>query len=176
MVTVDGFFAGPNGEINWHHVDAEFNKDSLAFLDDVDTLMFGRVTYELMASYWPTEEALKDDTAIAQKMNSLPKLVFSTQPEVPEWNNTTLLHTINADEISKLKHSPGKDIAIFGSGTIVSTLTELGLIDEYIFVVNPVVLGRGKSLFSGATHNKDLTLVGTKQFTSGNIALSYVPA
>src|SRR5258708_25381331 len=90
MVSVDGFFAGPNGEIDWHNVDEEFNTFAIEQLDSVDTLVFGRVTYELMASYWPTAEALKDDSVVAAKMNALPKIVFSKTLEKVEWNNSLL--------------------------------------------------------------------------------------
>jgi dihydrofolate reductase len=174
MITVDGFFAGVNGEIDWHQVDEEFNADSAEFLEGVDTLIFGRVTYDLMASYWPTEEVMKEDPIIAGKMNSLEKIVFSKTVEKSDWNNTKMHLDIKKDEIEKLKQSPGKDIAIFGSGTIVSVFAELGLIDEYIFVVNPMILGKGKTLFADIGNKLGLKLVKTKEFKSGNIALTYV--
>ncbi len=175
MITVDGFFAGPNGEIDWHRVDAEFNQDSMEFLENVDTLMFGRVTYDLMASYWPTPEGLKDDTVIASKMNSLPKIVFSKTENKALWNNSKMITEINAEEIKKIKQAPGKDIAIFGSGMIVSALTELDLIDEYIFIVNPVILGKGKSLFMELKKKPKLKLLKTYEFKSGNVSLCYKP-
>src|SRR5437879_2097801 len=146
MITVDGFFAGPHGEIDWHNVDAEFNEYALRLLDSVDTFLFGRVTYELMASYWPTPLGLKDDPEIAEKMNSLAKVVFSKTLEKVEWQNSRLVKNDLATEVAELKQQPGKDIAIFGSGTIVSELAKLNLIDEYRLTVNPVILGAGKSL------------------------------
>lgn len=175
MITVDGFFAGSKGEIDWHHVDAEFNQDSEEFLENIDTLMFGRITYDLMASYWPTPAALKDDKTIARKMNSLQKIVFSKTTDEVTWNNSRVISEINAAEIQKIKDSPGKDIAIFGSGMIVSALTELGLIDEYRFIVNPVILGKGKSLFASLKKIPNLKLLETYEFKSGNVLLSYKP-
>ena len=175
MITVDGFFAGPKGEIDWHHVDAEFNEHSVEFLNTIDTLMFGRITYDLMASYWPTPEGLKDDPIIADKMNSLSKIVFSKTVDKAMWNNSKMFPEINAEEIKKMKESSGKDIAIFGSGIIVTALTELGLIDEYRFIVNPVILGKGKTLFANLEKKPGLELLKTHEFKSGNISLSYKP-
>jgi dihydrofolate reductase len=175
MITVDGFFAGPNGEIDWHHVDTEFNEDSLKFLDTIDTLIFGRITYDLMASYWPTPEGLKDDPIIADKMNSLSKIVFSKTVGKATWNNSKIFSEINVEEIKKMKEAAGKDIAIFGSGTIVTALTELGLIDEYRFIVNPVILGKGKTLFANLEKKPKLKLLKTHEFKSGNVSLSYKP-
>jgi len=175
MITVDGFFAGEKGEIDWHHVDAEFNENATKFLDTVDTLMFGRVTYDLMESYWPTSAALKDDPIIANKMNSLRKIVFSKTADKALWNNSMMFSEISEDEIKKMKQSPGKDIAIFGSGMIVSALTDLGLIDEYRFIVNPVILGKGKTLFANLEKKPGLKLIDVHEFKSGNVSLSYKP-
>jgi dihydrofolate reductase len=176
MITVDGFFAGLHEEIGWHHVDTEFNEYAISVLDTVDTLLFGRVTYDLMASHWPTARAIEDDPIIAGKMNSLPKIVFSRSLEVVTWNNSKTLHGINADEILKMKQGTGKDIMIYGSGTVVSALTGLGLIDEYRLIVNPVILGKGKSLFTDVHSQPNLRLLETKTFASGNVLLSYKSA
>src|SRR6266481_5136537 len=173
MITVDGFFAGPNGEINWHRVDAEFNKFAIAALDAASTLFFGRVTYELMASYWPTPDAIKDDGEVAERMNRLQKIVFSKEQESLAWNNSRIVTNIVREEIIKLKESPGKDILIFGSGTIVSALTDMGLVDEYRFFVNPVVLGKGKTLFANTKGNVNLKFVSTQAFSNGNVLLVY---
>jgi dihydrofolate reductase len=173
MVSVDGFFAGPEGEIDWHVVDGEFNDYAAGVLSSVDTLIFGRVTYDLMAGYWPTPDALKNDHAIAEKMNSLPKIVFSAGKEPAGWNNTKIFYEINPEEISKLKQGPGKDMIIYGSGTIVEAFTRFGLIDEYRFIVNPVVLGRGKSLFPNLEERQKLKFIRSKEFSSGNVLLSY---
>lgn len=175
MLTVDGFFCGPNGEIDWHAVDGEFNEYAIGVLNTVDTLMFGRVTYELMARYWPTPEGQKDNAAIADKMNGLQKIFFSKSEQNMDWNNSTVRHEIDANEITRMKQAPGKDIIIFGSGTIVDALAKLGLIDEFRFIVNPVILGKGKTLFPTVEGGRKLKLLRTQTFASGNVLSCYEP-
>jgi dihydrofolate reductase len=106
LISLDGFFEGPNKEIDWHNVDDEFNKFANEFLDSVDLLLFGRITYELMASYWPTENAIKDDPMVANRMNSISKIVFSKTLDKAEWINTKLIKENVVDEILKLKQLP----------------------------------------------------------------------
>ena len=176
LISLDGFIAGPNGEIDWHNVDAEFNEYAIELLGNVDTLLFGRVTYELMAAYWPTSDAIKNDPIVAGKMNSLQKIVVSRTLDKAEWNNTRLIKENIPEEISKMKQQNGKNIAIFGSSSIVSDFAKLGLIDEYMIIVNPVVLGRGKPLFKDMDKRLNLKLLKTKSFGSGNVLLHYEPA
>lgn len=173
MVSLDGYFAGPHDEIDWHVVDDDFNANAEALLNSVDLLVFGRITYEVMASYWPTPAALHDDPIIATKMNELPKVVFSHTLTQVNWQNARLASASPADEITALKQQPGKDMVIFGSGTIVSALTPRGLIDEYRIFVAPVILGSGKPLVTGITNRVGLHLAGTKTFGSGVVALTY---
>ena len=175
MVSLDGYFEGPNQEIDWHNVDAEFNEFALSQTNDVDTLLFGRVTYQLMASYWPTEAAKYDDPAVAERMNSLPKIVFSRTLDSVEWNNTRLIKDNVVEEITKLKQQPGKDIAIFGSSNLCVSLIKMGLIDEFRIMVNPIVLGDGHPLFNGLGGKLNLKLLKTKTFNSGNVLLYYQP-
>jgi dihydrofolate reductase len=173
MVTLDGFFEGPNREIDWHHVDEEFNGFAIDQLNSADGLLFGRVTYEMMASYWPTSAATTNDPIVAGKMNALSKFVFSRTLKKAEWNNTKLVKENIAEEISKLKQQPGKDLLLFGSADLASTLTQLGLIDEYRIMINPVVLGSGKPLFQGIKDKVNLKLLKTRTFRSGNVLLYY---
>jgi len=173
MITLDGFFEGPSREIDWHKVDEEFNEFALAQLNSTDLLLFGRVTYELMANYWPTESALIDDPIVANKMNMIPKVVFSKTLKKPEWNNTRLVKENIIEEVTTLKHQTGKDIAIFGSSDVAVTLMHAGLIDEYRIMINPVVLGNGKSIFNGVKDKYSLKLIRTKTFRSGNVLLYY---
>lgn len=176
LVTLDGYFEGPNREIDWHNVDDEFNEFAIEQLNTTDLLLFGRVTYELMASYWPTETAVKNDPIVAGKMNSLPKIVFSNMLSSVEWNNTRLVKENITEEILKLKQQPGKDIFIFGSSDLSLTFIKHGLIDEYRIIVNPVVLGSGKPLFKGIDSRLNLKLIKTRTFKSGNVLLYYEPA
>ncbi len=175
LVTLDGFFAGPNGEIDWHRVDAEFNNFAIAQLNSAAGLVFGRKTYDLMAGYWPTDAAIKDDPMVAGLMNSLPKIVFSRTLARADWNNTRLLNGNIAEEITRLKQSPGKDWLLFGSANLASTFTRLGLIDEYRLMVNPVILGSGQALFQGVPETMALRLANNKTFGNGNVLLSYQP-
>ncbi len=178
VVSLDGYFAGIDGNIDWHMVDDEFNQYAVKTIAGFDTMLFGRVTYELFESYWP--KALEDaqtsseDMAIARAINDMQKIVFSTTLDKVTWNNSKLSSYITAEEIKKLKAEPGKDIVIYGSGTIVRELTSLGLIDEYRFMVNPVVIGTGKRLFKDMPAFT-LKLLDTKTFTSGNVLLTYKP-
>ena len=175
MVTLDGYFEGPNREIDWHNVDAEFNEYAVDMLNSVDTLIFGRVTYELMAGYWPTPDATKNDPIVAERMNNLPKIVFSKTLDKVAWSNTRLVKDNIEEEIEKMKKRPGKDMAILGSGSIVSLFAQRGLVDEYRLMVNPVVLGQGNPLFKGIGDRIYLKLLGTRTFRSGNVLLYYGP-
>jgi dihydrofolate reductase len=176
VTTVDGYYEGPNQEFDWPVVDQEFNEFGLQQLEEFDTLLFGRVTYQGMAAYWPTPAAEQDDPRVAAKMNGLPKIVVSRTLEAAEWANTRLLSGDLAEELTRLKQQPGKDIAIFGSSNLTVSLLQLGLVDELRIMVHPVVLGDGKSLFRTATERISLTLVGTRAFESGSVMLYYRPA
>ena len=179
MVSLDGFFAGPKGEIDWHIVDEEFNRYAVDLLNTVDTILFGRVTYQLFESYWPaaalSPSTSKSDLEISHKINNMTKIVFSKTLEKVEWKNARLVKEVIPDEIVKIKKQPGKDMVIFGSGSIVSTFAQLGLVDEYRIIVNPVVLGSGKPLFKDIRGRINLKLLKTKTFSSGNVLLVYQP-
>jgi dihydrofolate reductase len=171
-VTLDGFFAGPNGEIDWFVWDEEIEQYSRDFLaGSIDTILFGRVTYELMAGYWPVTTA--EDPIITEKMNNLTKIVFSKTLEKADWRNTRLMREISKDDILKMKGQPGKDIVIYGSGSIVSALTQLGLIDDYWIYVNPIILGNGKQQFKDLKERINLRLINSKTFKSGVVLLHY---
>ena len=171
LISLDGYFEGPGRDINWHHVDEEFNEFAIQQTGEFGALLFGRVTYELMAGYWPTEAANRDDPEIARLMNSLPKIVFSNTLDNAEWENTKLVRDNIVEEVTTLKEQSGKDIAIFGSSDLAVTFIDLGLIDELRIMINPVVLGDGKTLFSGIKSRLDLNLIKTRTFKSGNVLL-----
>jgi dihydrofolate reductase len=175
MVSIDGYFEGENHEIDWHNVDEDFNRYSLDFLNNIDTLVFGRTTYELMASYWTTEAAVKDAPLIAEKMNSLQKIVFSNTLEKAEWNKSRLMKTSLTDEIARQKLRQCKDIAIFGSSDLTLSLIPSGLINEFRIIVNPIFLGKGKTLLEGLDSRIKVKLLYSKTFKSGNVLLCYVP-
>jgi dihydrofolate reductase len=157
-------------------VDEEFNEFAIAQLNTVDTILFGRITYEMMASYWPTPTAVANDPIVAEKMNSLPKIVFSKTLSKVDWQNTRLINDNFVEETLKLIQQPGKqDLIIFGSSDLAVTFMKHGLIDEYRIMVNPVVLGSGKSLFNGINDRLNLKLINAKTFNSGNVLLYYQP-
>jgi dihydrofolate reductase len=175
MVTLDGFFEGPKGagDIEWHHTDEEFNQFSIEQLNEIGTLLFGRITYELMSSYWPTEGAINDDPEVANAMNNLPKVVVSRTLDKADWNNSVLIKDNIEEEIQKLKNQPGKDIAVFGSANLASTLIKAGLIDEFRVMINPVVIGGGRPLFENIEGKIELELVKTRTFKNGNVMHYY---
>jgi dihydrofolate reductase len=174
QVTVDGYFADMNGDMSWaHKSDPEWNAFVQENASGEGSLLFGRVTYEMMASYWPTPEAMKDNPHVAKKMSEMTKIVFSRTLKQTSWENTRLFNSGLADEVRKLKKEPNHEITILGSGTIVSQLTQEGLIDEYQFVINPLLLGKGKSLFAGVQKQVPLKLTDTRSFKNGNVVLTY---
>jgi dihydrofolate reductase len=175
LVSLDGFFEGENHGLDWHNVDEEFNEFSHAQLDSAGMLLFGRRTYELMAGFWPTATASRDDPVTAAAMNRLPKIVFSRTLTNVNWDNTRLVKENIADEIRRLKAEPGKDLFIFGSSNLSVGLLAGGLIDELRILVNPVVLGSGTALFDGIRESLKLRLVKSQSFHSGNVLLVYRP-
>ena len=137
--------------------------------------MFGRITYELMASYWPTPKAIKNDPIVAEGMNSMPKVVFSRTLDKASWNNTKLVKDDIAAEVRKMKKEPGLGMVIMGSASIVSQLAQEGLIDEYQIVINPLVLGKGKAMFDTIKEKLTLKQTKTRTFGNGNVLLCYEP-
>ena len=177
MMSLDGFFEGSQPwDLNWHNTDEEFNEFAIEQMKTIDTLMFGRKTYEGMAGYWASEDALKDDPTVAGQMNSVPKLVISRTLSKADWNNTRLIKDNIAEEILKLKQQPGNDLAIFGSADLLSTLMQMDLVDEHRVMINPVILGKGTPLFKNVEDQTKLKLLKSRPFQSGNILLYYSPA
>jgi len=175
MITIDGFFEGVNQSIEWHNVDEEFNEFAIEQLNSADMLFFGRVTYDLMAGYWTSVNATKDDQDVASKMNTISKIVFSKTLEKADWENAKLIKENLNDEITKLKSQSGKDILVLGSAELVSSLIEMDLIDEFRIMVNPIVIGQGKPLFVNIKKNLNFKLINTRIFNSGNVLLYYEP-
>lgn len=173
MMSLDGFFEGKNGDLAWHHVDKEFNRFALEQLNAVEHLIFGRKTYEQMAAYWPSRQALTNDPLIAQRMNELSKHVFSTTLEQADWENTTLYRDDPVAAVSSLKQQSEKDMLILGSAHLSHSLMNNGLIDIYRVMINPVLLGRGNPLFAESGHQHKLVLMNVQAFKSGNVLLEY---
>ena len=175
-VSLDGYFVDKKGDMRWaHKQDPEWNEFVAGNARGGGVLLFGRVTYEMMASYWPTPMAAQNSPGVAELMNNLQKVVFSRTLDKASWKNTKLVKGDLAAEVRKMKQESGQGLVIMGSGTIVSQLAQEGLIDEFQIVVIPVVLGQGKSMFSGIKDKLPLMLIKTRIFGNGNVLLCYEP-
>jgi dihydrofolate reductase len=194
-VSGDGYFAGRDGNLDWVIPEEEIDKAVAEQIEKEqspgpDTILFGRKTYEMFESFWPhavddspttraphgPERRTEELKAMGVFINEAVKLVFSKSLKSVTWKNSRLLRELDSREIEALKREPGKDMLIFGSGSIVSQLTEHGLIDEYRFVVSPLFLGDGRTLISGVPKRLKLKLLEAKGYPSGNVMLRYSPA
>jgi len=176
-ISLDGYFVDAGGEMSWAHKhDEEWNAFVSGNASGDAQLLFGRVTYEMMAAFWPTPQAAQRLPAVAAGMNQARKIVFSRTLAGVSWQNTTLMKGDLVDEVTRLKREPGPDLVILGSGSLVSQLTQARLIDEYQVVVNPIVLGRGRPLFETVDGRIPLALRKSRAFTNGNVVLWYEPA
>lgn len=178
-MTLDGYIAGPNGEMDWigEIYDEAMGKYEYDLVSAADTLLLGRVTYQSFAGSWPhvpdNPDASEGEKVYARKLNAMRKVVFSrTLPNV-EWEHSTLVKEVVPAEIERMKNEPGRDMVIYGSASLVQTLTNLGLIDEYQILVHPVILGGGKPLFQDIKSQVKLKLVSSKTHPSGVTLLTY---
>ncbi len=173
FITLNGFYKGQNEDISWHN----FGDDEQNLSDDLsnrgNTLVFGRFTYEMMAHYWTSSEALENDPVTAKGMNESKKIVFSKTMDKVGWQNTILITTNILDAVRTLKRESVSNLTILGSGQIVTQLSDAGLIDTYSFMVNPIALGSGCSIFSGLSKKLSLPLESSQTLKSGNILLNY---
>ena len=171
LMSLDGFIEGPNRDISWHSDvwGPELEELSITQGKEIGALLFGRVTYELMAGYWPTAEK----SAITDYMNTLPKYVFSRTLKKADWTNTTLLKGDPAAEVAKLKQDQGKDIFVFGSAELSSQL--IPLFDELRIAVAPLFLGSGTPLFKKQDEKARLKLLSADQHSTGVVVLRYAP-
>lgn len=175
-ITVDGYFTDKNNDMSWaHSSDPEWDKFTAENAKGDAAFLFGRITYEMMAGFWPTPFAMENYPDVAKGMNDNPKIVFSKTMNKAEWKNSKLVKGDLIEEVKKIKNAPGSDILIFGSGTIVSQLTGAGLIDEYQIVVHPLVLGSGRTMFEGMKNKVKLKLNNQRSFKNGNMLLYYEP-
>lgn len=175
--SLDGFVAGPNGEMDWISVDDEIFENVGNETKAADTALYGRVTYQMMESYWPTAgtqpNASKHDIEHSQWYSRVTKVVLSKTMNLNAQKNTIVLAQNIPDKINALKQKPGKDIIIFGSPSASHSLMSESLIDAYWLFINPILLGSGIPLFSNVANKTNLTLASSKVFKSGVIALHY---
>ena len=189
-VTADGFFAGADGNLDWVVPDREIDRKAIKSMGQFDTVLFGRRTYELFESFWPhaldssptspdphnNRELSPEMRSMAVFLNEASKIVFSKTMKEAKWSNAQLKRSFDPNEIEELKKGPGKDMLVFGSGSIISQLTVNRLIDEYQFVVSPILIGNGKSMMGGVASRLSLELQDAERFPSGNVMLRYARA
>ena len=175
FISLDGYYKGPGNDISWHRHGKEENEFSAENMKRGNTLLFGRITYEMMAGYWPSPMARENNPVVASGMNNANKIVFSRTLTKADWENTRLIKENIVEEIRKLKKIPGKDMTILGSGSIITQFAEAGLIDDFQFMIDPVVLGKGTPIFKNIHSKMDLELLSSRVFKSGTVLLTYRP-
>jgi dihydrofolate reductase len=181
FVSLDGMAAGENNSVDFvpaaTHGDESFGARQLSFMDSVDTILLGRKTYELFASYWPNVTS-GDDKEFADRINAIPKIVASQSLDRAPWGeyaDATIVKDQLLDEVAQMKRQPGRDIVVWGSLSVAQALEDGGLIDDVQLIVCPVVLGTGRRLFREGTGGYELSLRDTRSFDRGVVLLSYAP-
>jgi len=173
FITLNGYLSSTDGDISWHRHGSEENQYAEESLQSGNILLFGRKTYEIMASYWPTPMAIQNDPVLAKGMNNAEKFVFSKTLKNANWENTKIISENVVQEIKRMKKLPGNDFTLLGSGSILTLFAENGLIDEYQIMIDPVAIGDGTPLFYKIKQSLNLQLTNVKTFTSGVVLLSY---
>ncbi len=176
-VSLDGFGARPDGAMDWIAMGEDIFGDAVALTDTADTALYGRVTYHLMEDYWPVvlknPQSTKMEHRFAQWSEDVTKFVISNTLKATSWNRSSIMSGDITGQVNQLKSQVGRDIIIFGSPYLTKTLTVAGLIDEFIINVNPVIIGKGITVFPDGGHDTSLKLLNTKTYGSGVIALHY---
>lgn len=168
-VTLDGFIEGPNGEVDWCIMDDDMGFDS--FLASIDTIFYGRISYDMWGNYQPSQAATETEKSIWERVHSKQKFVFSSQPR--QDGKSTFITSDIAEKVAEIKRQNGKDIWLYGGAKLITTFINLGLIDTYRISVHPIVLGTGKPLFKNITDRIYLKLIETRNFKSGVVQLIY---
>jgi dihydrofolate reductase len=178
IVSLDGYIEGPNRELDWFVEDPQFEQYADEMIDSVGVAIYGRRAYESMLAYWPNAEKNPRslaDLSFARRMNALPKIVLSRTLQSAEWNNTRIVSDNIKETISELKRQPGKPLVAWAGASLVATLTQLDLVDEYRLIVCPAVLGRGTPFFADPELTPKLKLVRTTQLGASVVVLCYEP-
>ena len=183
QMTLDGFSTGPNDEMDYlppftnEMMWKDLHQEMWRNLETADTFILGRRTYQIWEKYWPTAankpKSTESDKRFSRFADETQKIVISNTLDRVEWKNTRLIKDNNTEEIQKLKQQPGKNLIVAGGATVAQTFASLGLIDEYLIVVHPVILGKGKLLLKDLNVRQNLKLIGTRTFNSGAVELLY---
>lgn len=176
FITLNGYYKGSNEDISWHKHEQEEGEFSSESLKSENILLFGRITFEMMANFWPSPMAYENFPLVAEGMNKAEKIVFSNTLKEVAWKNTRIINENIMEKIQRIKQSEGKDMTILGSGSIAGQFADAGLIDAYQIMIDPVAIGKGTPLFKNIRNQLDLKLTGTRTFKSGVVLLSYEPS
>ena len=175
FLTLNGFYKGVSEDISWHKHGQEEGEYAADSAGAANILLFGRVTYEMMAGFWPTPMAMDLNPVLATEMNRSEKIVFSRTLTKADWNNTRLISGNIIEEVRKMKLTAGPDMTILGSGSIVTQFADARLIDAYQFMIDPVAIGQGTPVFEGLQQRLELRLTSSRIFRSGVALLEYEP-
>jgi dihydrofolate reductase len=175
FITLNGFHKGENDDIGWHQHGGEEAEYSVENLKSNDILLFGRVTYDLMRSFWPTEMAYQLYPDVAKGMNEAEKWVVSKRLKSADWTNTTIIHENLIEKMVGHKQSSQKNITLLGSGSVLQQLADANLVDEYQIMIDPVFIGKGEPILGNLNNHLRLELTKSSVFKSGTILLSYSP-
>lgn len=173
MITPEGYFERENGALDWHNADSEFTAFAIAQLEQSGALLFGRRTFEMMREFWSMPDPLKTDPIVALHMNRIKKYVVSRSLVETHWEHSQIIAENLLENLLRIKQDSKKDILIFGSAQLANSFMELGLIDEFRFLINPTLLGNGNAFFRKGGQDVQLKLTRTKVFDSGNVLLCY---
>jgi dihydrofolate reductase len=173
FISLDGYYKDPNNRIDWHQHGQEEGEFSAKNLGQDNILLFGRITYQMMASWWPTQNAIDAMPEVAKGMNNAEKIVCSNSLQAADWQNTRIISGDIVAQLRELKKTSAKGITILGSGNLCTQLAGAGLIDHYQIMIDPIAIGNGTSVFKGIQQQLKLKLTDTRSFKSGTVLLSY---
>jgi dihydrofolate reductase len=176
-VSLDGYFVDATGDMSWAHQqsDDEWDEFTTNNASGGGELLFGRVTYQMMESFWPTAQGHESNPVVAEQMNDLPKVVYSRTLDDVSWQNTTLVRDHLEDDVRERKNAEGPGLILMGSGTIVSQLAAAGLVDQFQLAFVPIVLGAGRTLFEGVSERFMLHRTDERTFGNGTVVITYEP-
>ncbi|WP_291910283.1 dihydrofolate reductase family protein [Chitinophaga sp. CB10] len=176
FLTLNGYFEDAKGHTDWASQGADQRDFAVSMLEQENVVLFGRITYEHMIAWWPTAAAAQMDPEMAAGMNNADKIVFSNTLQTAAWKNTTISSGDVVAAVQHLKKSPGPNLALLGSNSILTQLAAHQLVDEYQLMIHPVAIGNGHTLLGGLRHRLPLQLISSRVFSNGVVLLTYIPS